>query len=201
MAVPVIIRAEPGRFGLGDTDEALQILDTTLQRSVANGLRATVQTGNLLTGSLFISLDHFPDEAPGQIGDYRGYPTIPTRSGGLQRIERQVAALLEKVNALPLDETLNELNATVAQAQSLLASIEAITSDEATRALPEQLRSTLAELEQTAASFAAGSELYGGANETLIELNQTLASIRSLAQSLEDQPNQLLFAKPSIAIF
>ena len=46
--IPVILRAEPGRFGLGDTEAALRQLDEMLATNVSNGLRATVQTGNLL---------------------------------------------------------------------------------------------------------------------------------------------------------
>ena len=108
-----------------------------------------------------------------------------------------MATLLDKVNSLPLHDTVESLNATIERAKSLLASVENIVQDEATRALPASLNATLEELQRTAASFAADPELYAGANETLIELNQTLASVRKLAESLEDQPNTLLFSKPS----
>jgi paraquat-inducible protein B len=195
-AIPVVLRAEPGRFGLGDNEDGLNLLDELFQRSVANGLRATVQTGNLLTGSLYISLDYYPDEAPQGMGEYDGYPTVPTIGTGLQRLERQVATLLDKINALPLGDTVDELNATIAQAHTLLASVDKIVNDEATKALPSRLEATLVELEHAAASFAEGSELYGGANETLAELSQTLASVRALAQKLEDQPNTLIFSTP-----
>jgi len=195
-AIPVVLRAEPGRFGLGDTADALQQLDENLAFMVANGLRATVQTGNLLTGSLYISLDHYPDAEPALIGKYDAYPTLPTISSGLERLERQVATLLDKINALPLGDTVEELNATIARARTLLASVDKIVNDEATKALPARLEATLVELERAAASFAEGSELYGGANETLTELSQTLASVRALAQKLEDRPNTLIFSTP-----
>ena len=194
--IPVILRAEPGRFGLGDTEAALLEFDEMMALSVSNGLRATVQTGNLLSGSLYVSLEHFPDAEPALIGEYRGYPTLPTVSGGLQRLERQLATLLDKINALPLDKTVDELNATITQARTMLASVDNIVNDEATKALPSRLEATLVEFEHAAASFAEGSQLYGGANETLAELSQTLASVRALAQKLEDQPNTLIFSTP-----
>lgn len=196
-AIPVFLRAEPGRFGLGDSEEGLENLDYLLERSVAGGLRATVQTGNLLTGSLYVSLDYYPDEAPQAMGDYEGYKTIPTLSGGLQQLERQIATLLDKVNSLPLETTVKELNSTITTARSTLASVNALVADESTKALPARIESALAELERAAASFSEGSPLYGDADATLLELNETLASIRALAQSLEDQPNSLIFAKPS----
>lgn len=193
-AVPVLIRAEPGRFGLGDSAGGVQLLEQTFRRGISNGLRANVQTGNLLTGSLFISLDHYPDEELEDIGEYAGYPTVPTISSGLQRLERQVATLLEKVNALPLDDTVNELNSTVHRARQLLGSIDKLVKSEAVQALPARLESTLGELEVAAGSFSQGSDLYGSATGTLFELQQTLQSVRTLVQKLEDKPNTILFS-------
>ena len=198
-AVPVLLRAEPGRFGLGDSASGLAQLEQVLTRSVENGLRATVQTGNLLTGSLYISFDHYPDETLQEIGSYREYATVPTISSGLKRLESQGQTLGAKVNELPLEQTLQQLNRTVAQARELLASVDQLVTNEATQALPARVEATLLELERTAASFSQGSELYGNANDTLTELNQTLQSVRTLAQTLEKKPSALIFSQPQQA--
>ena len=192
-AIPVLMRAEPGRIGLGDTQTAVDRLETTLHKSVANGLRATIQTGNLVSGSLYVSLDHYADEEPDSLGEYNGYPTIPTKSSGLRRLEQQVETLLAKLNDLPLDDTVAELNRTVADARELLASVDKLVNSDAMQSMPAQINATLAELEGAAASFADGSELYSGASESLAELNATLQSVRSLADTLEEQPNAVIF--------
>ena len=60
--IPVLIRIEPGRLQMGDSPEGAKILKDAIRRGVGNGLRATLATGSLLTGSRFIALDMHPDE-------------------------------------------------------------------------------------------------------------------------------------------
>lgn len=194
-AVPVLVRAEPGRFGLGDSEEGVQRMNDRLQQSVASGLRATLQTGNLLTGRLYVAFDHYPDAEIDEIGRFDGYPTLPTLPTGLQRIERQVTALLAKINALPLDRSVNELNATLARAKGLLASLDEMAQGEEMRALPGRLDESLRELEATMVSYRQGSEFYDQANLTLAELSQTLQSLRALAETIEEKPNSLIFSQ------
>ena len=192
--LPVLIRIEPGRFHGEDTIEGVERLNESMQGAVANGLRAKLETGNLLTGSLFIELDLFPDSEPQSIGEYNGYPMLPTLPGGLDRIEHQVSELLAKLNALPVEQTVAELNAALDTARDLLASVDAMAESDSMQALPARLEAALLEIENAAASFAEGSEFYSDADVTLDELTQTLQSIRALAESIEEKPNSLIFS-------
>jgi paraquat-inducible protein B len=167
--IPVLIRLEPGRLRMGDSEEGVSILSERVERSVRNGLRATLSTGSLLTGKLYVSLNVYPDEAPAELGSFAGRPTIPTISSGLEGIEQRVASLLDKLNALPLedvaasaDQTIQELERTTAELRVLLASDEL-------QSLPASLDATLA------------------------ELARTLQSVAGLATTLSDQPNSLIF--------
>jgi paraquat-inducible protein B len=169
--IPVLIRLEPGRLAMGDSEEGVSFLSERVEARVRDGLRATLSTGNLLTGSLYVSLDMYPDEAPAELGSFAGRSTIPTTSSGLESIQQQVAALLDKLNALPLedvaasaDETIQELDRTVAEARLLLASQEL-------QSLPASLQ------------------------ESLAEFDSTLQSVRQLASTLEQQPNSLIFSR------
>lgn len=56
--IPVLIRIEPGRFrdDLGPDTNFEQVLKTAKER----GLRASLKSGNLLTGALFVDLDFIP---------------------------------------------------------------------------------------------------------------------------------------------
>ncbi len=192
--VPALIRVEPGRFGLGDSEEGVRRLEARLVEIVGAGLRATIQTGNLLTGSLYVSFDHYPDVPPASVGEFDGHPTLPTLPGGLQRIERQISSLLAKINDLPLDRTVDELNEAVARAKSLLASVDRIAESEEMQAMPAQINATLKELEATVGSFSQGSEFYDNTSSALVELTQTLQSLRALTRTVEEKPNSLIFS-------
>lgn len=140
--IPVLISLEPGRMRIGDTAEAASRLRAQLERGVAQGLRGSLQSGNLLTGSLLVSFDYYPEEGAAEIGRFAGYPTLPTMPGGLERIERKVSDLLAKLNDLPLDDTVRELNATLAEVRRAVGSAEL-------RELPAEVDDSLSKLDRT----------------------------------------------------
>lgn len=184
--IPVLLRVEPGRLELPDSERGAAIMKKTVATGVANGIRATLATGSLITGSLYVSFDVFPDAPPAEIGSFAGRPTIPTIATGLAGIEQKVTALLDKMNALPLEDTL-------AGAENTLADLNRILGSDQTQALPASLESTLAELQATLQSLSGGSELQEGLLDTVAELDRTLRSLRGLVSSLEEQPNSLIF--------
>jgi len=176
--IPVLIRLEPGRLEMGDSEAGAAILTRTVAAAVGNGLRATLSTGNLLTGSLYVALDMYPDESPAELGKFAGRPTIPTISTGLEGIQVKVTALLDKLNALPLDDvarsaddTLRSAGTTLEQLEETIAELRALIASEGMQTLPRSLEASLA------------------------ELDRTLQSMRSLATTLEDQPNALIFPR------
>lgn len=178
--IPVLITVEPARLSGDDSLEGLETTRRNIRRDVEAGIRASLQTGNLLTGSLFVSLDYHDE--PGEMGEFAGYTTLPTVSSGLGRIERQISGLLTKINSLPLDDTVRELNGTLNELRRLVASEEF-------GALPGSLNRTLRELESTLESIAPESR-------TINELNRTLQSLDSLLRTLDEKPNSLIFKKP-----
>lgn len=153
---------------------------------VTNGIRATLATGSLITGSLYVALDVFPDAPKAEIGTYAGRPTIPTIASGLAGIEQKLAALLDKVNALPLEGTVRE-------AEHTLADLNAILGSDAMQSLPASLEATLNELQATLRSVSGESEMQAGLLNTVSELDRTLRSLRGLVETLEQQPNSLIF--------
>ena len=66
--IPVLIAIDPGRLGLPDDPGGVEMLQQSLATDAGNGLRASLASGNLLTGSLFVSIDFYPDEEPGDSG-------------------------------------------------------------------------------------------------------------------------------------
>ncbi len=184
--IPVLISLAPAGLKLADTPEGVENLRESIRTSVDNGLRATLTTGNLLTGSLYIAFDRFPDAPPAEMGLYAGRETIPTISSGLGGIEQRITALLDRLNELPLDATVREL-------QGTLAGVNRIVSSDPMQALPENLDATLKELQVTLASFSSDSELQARLLPTLGELDRTLASLRQVLDTIGEQPNALIF--------
>jgi paraquat-inducible protein B len=170
--VPVLIRLDPSiitDIPPGNTRAAEQFVS----KAVQNGLRASLKTGSLLTGQLFIDLDFRDKAESAKIAQIDGYRILPTVSGGLSELTDKATAVLDKIAALPLQDTLENLSGAL-----------------------EQLKQTAASLETTAGSYGKESPLYQNLSQTLDELDQTLRSLRTLTNTIERKPNSLIFGKP-----
>jgi len=192
--LPVLISIEPGRLGIGDSEAATATMRDIIKEAVGNGFRATLNSGNLLTGALYVGIDYYPDEKPASLGEFGDYTTIPTLPSGIARIERQIDNLLTRFNALPLDVTVANLNDTLEQAAGALDAVRRLAGSEGTQRLPGQLDKTLAQLRRTIESFSSDSVFYSDLERTTSELNRTLQRFQDLAQRLEDQPNSIIFS-------
>jgi len=184
--IPVLIRIEPGRIKLPDSAEGVRRMKETIDGAVGNGLRASLSTGNILTGSLYVAMDYFPGAEPAEQESYAGRTTIPTIPSGLEGIAQKLTMFLDKLNDLPLDDT-------VAEANSTLASIDRLIAGEGMQSLPASLDKTLIELQATLASMSADSELQARLLPTITELERTLGSLRQVLDMLDEQPNSLIF--------
>jgi paraquat-inducible protein B len=184
--IPVLIRLEPGRFELPDSPAGLERMKETLKSAVQNGMRASLSTGNLLTGSLYVTMDYFPNAEPETFGTYAGRETIPTIPSGLDGIAQKLTALLDKLNELPLEGTVSE-------AKNVLASVDRLVGGEGMQSLPQSLDQTVKELQSTLASISSDSELQTRLLPTITELERTLGSLRQVLDTLDEQPNSLIF--------
>jgi paraquat-inducible protein B len=184
--IPVLIRLEPGRLELPDSEEGTATLARVIETAVGRGLRATLSTGSLLTGSLFVYLDMYPDEPPAEMGSFAGHPTIPTIAGGLEGIQVRLSTLLDKLNALPLEDLLDGVD-------RLLADVDAIVASEDMQSLPASLEGTHAQLRDTLGSVSSDSAMQERLMRTITEFDRTLESLDKVLETLEEQPNALIF--------
>ena len=102
-SVPVTISVDPQRYGIkflnvpGDEDvnaRHRRVMDIL----VAHGLRAHLKTANLLTGSLYVAVDFFPD-SPAASVDWSQIPAeMPTMPGKAEEIETSFADLMKNLN-------------------------------------------------------------------------------------------------------
>ena len=191
--IPVLIYLEPGRLEMPDDAQSIVDLRESITRGVINGMRASLETGNLLTGAKFINIDYYDEIEAAKVGEFDNYPTIPTLETGLGQLEQKVTSILDKLNALPLDATFTEANNAIATLNSTLENLNNLVMDDGTQRLPAQLDQTLKELSNVLEGFSSSSGAYQSINSSLLRLNRTLGNVESLSRTLTEKPNAVVF--------
>lgn len=163
-----------------------------LDQLVERGLRARLQTGNLLTGQLYVALDFVPDAPFGKVDWTSNPPVLPTVPSSLQSLQQTIAGIAGKVERMPLERIGNNLEQTLASANDLILRLDRSLAPEATKTLAET-RTTLQALEKL---LAADAPLQQDARAAMRELTRVAQAFRLLADYLERHPEALLRGKP-----
>ena len=187
-AIPILITVQPGRLLLPDNSAGAAQMRVAVENSVELGMRASLATGSFITGAKYISLDVHERDAGSSLGTYAGRPTIPTLPSGLEGLEHQVSELLDKLNDMPIENLAASAAEAMENANRLLAS-------KSLRNLPDSLDATLAGMRSTLAGLSADSALQENLLAAVVELESVLRSFGKLANTLNDQPNSLVFAR------
>ncbi|KLN97416.1 intermembrane transport protein PqiB [Moellerella wisconsensis] len=202
--IPVLIHIEPQRFA-DDIGKDFD-LKKELQLAMKDGLRASLKSGNLLTGALFIDLDFYPN-----MGEWKGqqvvagYKVIPTTSGGLAQIQQKVIAALDKINNMPIEPMLNqttrtlvESEKTIQEAQKTLAELNSMMANKDFQNLPKDLQKTLQEMNRAMQGFQPGSPAYNKMVDNMQRLDQVLREVQPVLRTLNNKSNALVFeAEPT----
>ncbi|KYN24977.1 paraquat-inducible protein B [Vibrio cidicii] len=196
--IPVLVRIELGRLYDNFTAAELPALQQRMQDEFAKGLRASLKSGNLVTGALYIDMDYFSDEATEQIARFDGYPVFPTKQGGFAEVQKQVTDLLRKVNQLPMDKTLLSLERTLQASERLLISAERILNKQEMQNLPVDIQASLRQLEQTISGLSPESTVYHELEMTLVDLKQIMSQLKPVVEQINSKPNSLVFGQDKI---
>ncbi|APG17491.1 paraquat-inducible protein B [Kosakonia radicincitans DSM 16656] len=197
--IPVLVRIEPGRLinELGEDPDVSARLNELLKR----GLRASLKTGNIITGALYVDLD-FYNNVPAVSGmrEFAGYPIIPTVSGGLAQIQQRLMDTLDKINNLPLNPMIQQATSTLAESQQTLKRLQTtldnlnkLTSSQSMQQLPADMQSTLRELNRSMQGFQPGSAAYNKMVADMQRLDQVLRELQPVLKTLNDKSNALVF--------
>ena len=218
VSVPVVIEIEPDRVKLRhepvDARNFEQRANATLDRFVAEGLRARLDTGNLITGQKIVNLDFFPGVPKMKMiegGEFPEIPTIPSDDfdtviasakdllGNLQVTSTNLNGILSSPEVMrsvhSLDSSLANLDhitrdASAAGVGSLITSLR-VAADSADSAL-KQAEATLAVTEGAFDNHQSdGGDLAGA----IRELKGAARSVRLLADYLETHPDSLLLGR------
>lgn len=176
--------------------------DAILAEAVKNGLRAKLGTGSLLTGALFIDFDFVADAPPAEMTKLGEYDVMPTQSSGLVQLEAKVNAILAKIEALPIEETLgkfgktaDEVTKTVAEARGALDAAHKLLASEKTQNLTAQMDATLKQLQSSIKSLGPEGSMQGDLQRTLDELRAALRAFKTLSDGVAEKPNSLIFGR------
>ncbi len=107
--IPVLIEIEPERI-IERGNQELESSYETLRKLVDRGLRASLQTGSLLTGQLFVGLSMRPDTPVNLMDEETPYPELPTiRAADFGSIAQSAERFLNKLDRVDIDKLSLEL--------------------------------------------------------------------------------------------
>jgi paraquat-inducible protein B len=226
IVAPVKFDVEPERF-LGIGHQIFKDTATGVNAMVNRGLRATLQSANLLTGQMLVALDFEHDAPPAKVATEDGAFVMPTaESGGFSGLQASATELLRKVNSIPFDslgrslaqtaagldkmvngpevkQVLTSLNGTLTSAKDALQNLDAGLAP-TMRKLPDiatSLQKTMADANRLVVSLQSGygdnTQFNRDLDRLLIQLNDATRSIRSLADLLSRHPEALIKGRPA----
>lgn len=201
-AIPVLIHLEPARLeenGQADLNDWKNRIDRMLKR----GLHATLKSGNLLTGSVFVDLN-IEQKAHSSYRPQRfeGIPVLPTNATGLAQLEQKLSDLLDKLNRLDVEPVLSGLDKNLQQSEKTMQEIRALSqqvnqllSQPELQQMPANVNQTMQELRNTLKGLSPESPAYQELTNTLQRLDKALRDIQPLARTLNEEPNAILFGR------
>ena len=155
---------------------------------VGHGLRAQARTGNLLTGQLYIAMDFLP-KAPKADFDAAAKPLeIPTAPGSFDKLQEQLAEIVDKIHKIPFDSIGVHLNDSLANLDKTLKQVNG-------EVLPEfkgTLKDARKTLGTTSSALSSDSPLQQNLQGTLQELQRMARSLRVFSDYLGTHPEALI---------
>lgn len=197
--IPVRLRIEPRLIEKNTEPQSKSFWQNTFQTALSRGLTANLAADNLVLGSQRIELSETPSEKRLKpFAEYGGHTVIAAGGGsGLEDLQAQVSRLLEKLNKLPLDQTVGEINGSLAELKNTLRQANRLLGQNQTQQIPAELNRTMAELRQTLNGLSPESPVYRDIQTTLNRLDQTLRDAQPLLNTLKEKPNALIFSPNS----
>lgn len=201
-SIPVEIRFYPERLRarMRSKSDRQKPVDCRKQLDalVAQGFRAQLRTGSLLTGQMYVALDMFPKASRARMNWSSNPPQIPTIAGSMEQFQNSLMHIVQKLERLPMDEMagdarkgLKSLDATLQSADKLIKNLDAKVVPEARGAL-EDARKAIHGVQQT---MATDSQLQVELRDTLKEVGRAAQSLRQLSDYLERNPEALIRGK------
>jgi paraquat-inducible protein B len=207
-AIPAIISIQPGRVQQPDNQQGLEFVREQTLHWIEQGFRASLKTGNILTGALYVDLSHYPNEPKLTPETYMGFDVIPTIASEFSQITQKITDILDKLNALPissmgqnLNTLLTDISDTAKSFEHTSASFDSLLVGAEQQKVSEALSESLKNVATLAESFSAGSANYNELQATMEAFQLTLKGLQPLLNQLNNKPNSLIFSdQPKIIL-
>lgn len=200
MPIPVLIEINPGRLGLPDTEQSLQRASADINNWISEGLIATIRTQNFILGQQSIDLAYDESFANTELQTFTDLVVIPTGEDTLQKFADGIERLITKINELPIEELIADLQDLLAEGSDTLAAVQELSAtgneffnNSRNAELVEQTTQTMRSFEQLASGFSSESQT----NQEILKLMQSLTGLveefRPLVNDIKNTPNSLVF--------
>ena len=216
--IPVTFEIELERITRSDSSDAGSDVDI-IAGLIRKGLRARLQSGSLLTGQLFVELTMDADSVPRFVVSQGSVPEMPTvASAGIDSITRSLESIVTKLETIDIESISRELLGTLQGTNKLanstaihasLADLEvsmhslrnilvALDSGDVKQTM-DAANNVLLKLDETLklanVILQPNSPLQYNAVQMISELEEAARSIRLLMETLDRNPQSLLFGK------
>ena len=187
-SAPVIIELDAQKLGvkfldLGEGANFSALRRKVIDSLVANGVRAQLRMGNLITGSAFVAFDFFHGMPPATVDWSQSPPQLPTTPGQLEAVEAGLGDIIKKLNKMPLQQIGNNLAKSLANLDLTLTSARTTLGNANTTFV-----SATTMLNTANGMVEPSSVQIEEVDQTLQELRRTLRSVRVLTDYLEEHP-------------
>jgi paraquat-inducible protein B len=194
-SVPVIIELDAQRLGvkligLRQGADMPALRRRVIDSLIADGVRAQLRSGNLLTGSAFIAFDFFSGVPPAAVDWSQNPPQLPTTPGQLEAVEAGLGNMVQKLNKMPLQQIGDNLQKSLADLDLTLESARGTLDNASTT-----LTSATSTLNTANGAIGPSSEQMQQIDQTLQEFKRAARSLRVLADYLEQHPEALIRGK------
>ncbi|WP_075184868.1 intermembrane transport protein PqiB [Teredinibacter haidensis] len=202
----VFIAMEPERLQSGGSPSREDV-DNRMERMVEQGLRAQMKTASIITGSKFIDLAFVDEEEPVAFIRAENYSEIPTVRDTIDQVGEQASDVLAKISQIPFDKIGHELVGSLESLNSLLTTLEerntATKLDNTISNLEETMATANGALQQMTVAMISIDQAIAPDSELKYELTEMAKSLSDAARSLElfinelnRHPNALISGKP-----
>jgi paraquat-inducible protein B len=204
-AIPVLITIQPSRVQQPDNRKGVEFVREQTLRWIDKGLRASLKMGNLITGALYVDLQHYNGIEPVAREQFLGYDVIPTTSGEFAQITQKVSDVLDNFNSVEFAKLssqsktlLSALEKTAGDLQATLANLNGLITDINDKETAANINATLNSMNTLLRDLSAGSPSHEQMMKTLVEFQSTMQQLTPLLNQLNKNPNSLIFADETL---
>jgi len=179
--IPVEIEVEPEKIVITNGERSGHNIQVLVER----GLRAQLQVQSLVTGQASINLDFHPDTPIRLVSTRKDeLPTVPS---AMESLQADLASVLNKLSAMPLDQIVENANGAINDLRGTLTSMGQLATrvNGAAGPILDEVRAASEKLDVLVATANTRLQLQPG--EPLQTFNDTMLHYGALAQDLRGQ--------------